>query len=333
MTASRKYSSEKQEFSLGPYQFCRDAREQLVQVPAGPDLIGYLALDVNRNQFAQVRLLKSADNGKRALYKDFWRQQTGEKSSAIHPKVLAYGEEETIPYYICNLPEAEPIALFSERNGPIPPENAVRLVLNFIHSLKDQKSISPGIHLIHPDMLWITGGASDPEIILGDFHPIPFPDAEVKNAALCSDLLKFLSGNPPFMEWFQDLMELIDKGPGTINHLTGLLQSAADSHPAEPFWTEFNKPCPILHQLISPEEVVPIPLRPIPCDQKRFWPSKRMLGIAAGTLLLLTLAFKGLPSLNADKSPATVETKPKIQEPAPQLAIDQEFTEKAAPLN
>ncbi|MDF1816304.1 MAG: hypothetical protein P1V20_29160 [Verrucomicrobiales bacterium] len=337
MTTTKKHSNNGT-FELGHYRFHRDERQQLVFLPSAPGLEGYLAFDLKENNFVQVRLLKTPDTDTRATFKEVWKSIREKNDCTICPEILALGEEENVPYYVSTLPAGEPVSFFVKRGGPLPPEVAVKLVLRFIRSLKAQNPVSYETFGMSPEAVWITRSSEEPRLILGDFSPVPVNSAEAKNAHLCLDLLKFLSGNPPFNEVFQDLIMSVEKGPQTMGYLLSKLEDYQEANPAATFWTDFNQPNPILHQLVPPEVAIQTAV-PSPdseaiagtSHERPLWQYIAGIGLAAVAFGLLALA--GLVFLTRDEPvPDSVvynepvdETpvSPVVEPPKPENEIEQ----------
>ena len=113
-----------------------EEKNQLTFIPSGPDLDGYLTFDQEENNFVQVRLLKTEDSEKRDIYQAVWKEIRDKNDCSICPEILAYGEEDGVPYYVSSLPPGEPISFFVKRGGPVPAEVSVKIVLKFIRSLR-----------------------------------------------------------------------------------------------------------------------------------------------------------------------------------------------------
>lgn len=320
MTTTTDHSSSG-EFELGHYRFYRDDRDHLILIPSGPDLEGYLALDQKENNFVQVRLLKTQDTNKRETYKAVWKQIRDKNDCNICPEILAFGEEESVPYYVSSLPAGEPVSYFVKRGGPIPPEVAVKMVLKFVRSVRAQNPVHYEHFEMSPETLWVSRCAHEPRIILGDFSPVPRDGAEGINAYLCLDLLKYLSGNPPFNENFQDLMSSIEKGPRTLGFMANKLEDYANGNPPVDFWTEQNMPRPMLNQLVDPQVALQaaVPDPAIEGSQEKsatgpVWPHILTIGSTAVVFGILGVAGWIFMRDNKDRE-LVADTRPEITEP------------------
>lgn len=296
------------EFELGHFRFHRDERRQLVMIPSSPEMEAYLAFDMDESHFVKVHLLKNVDSEKRKLYREVWESIQQKDDCTICPVILAHGEEEDVPYYVSSLPAGEPVSLFIKRSGPLPTEVAVKIVLRFLRSLKAQNPLSYERFEMAPETLWIARGPLEPRIMFGDFSPNPGPDAEAANTHLCLEMLKFISGNPPFNEAYQELITTLESEL-SIEFAIEKMEAFLDAHPPQAFWTDFNQPDPLLHQLVPPEVAMQTSLHDRPAAEKSppdrpLW--QYVVGIGAAAALFGILGMIGLLYFSRiDKEPST----------------------------
>jgi len=246
-------------FEDSPFEFHHDSQGRLVSIPSFAELEGYLALDRKKGNFVQVRLARGASREKRELLETLWRQmELSPAVSRISPEVLYSGEEKEIPFYVSSLPPGEPLSSYIRRNGAIPVESAVALVKNWVSSMREREPFDFSLYSVPPESIWIARSSDwQPRIMLGDLLPIRHPAAENVNTLLCLDLLKFLSGNPPFDEDFQNLCDSLQAGPSTLETVRDLLEAYLATHqPDSSYWHDFNQPSPFLDQVVPPEVII-----------------------------------------------------------------------------
>ena len=235
------------------FRFSRDESRKLISIPAIPGTEGYLGVDTEEEQFVQVRLLTSQNEEERSTILDIWDglwELDGPEENSIFPEMLARGEENSKSFYVATLPEGEPVANFVKRNGPIPAEDAVSLVLRFIEALLGQVPYLANNYALLPNTVWIEKSIGEPEVVLGEITASTHQNPDGSNTELCLELLKFLSGNPPYDEDFRELCEEIAAHPKSLKRMLNLLlEYRAKFPPSEDYWMELRMPVPWLEQI------------------------------------------------------------------------------------
>ncbi|MDF1811569.1 MAG: hypothetical protein P1V20_05130 [Verrucomicrobiales bacterium] len=281
-------------FQHGSLRLLKDSCGRLVSIPTGAELEGYLAVDKESGTHAQVRFLKSEDPLLRSAYNSIWKSFLSIGHSDICPQVYGVTEYDGMPCCISELPKGEPVNHFINRNGDVPPEVAVRLILEFAKSLR---SHSPSFHrqfAISPESIWISRTKVQPKILLGEISPVRRDDPEAHNVDLCIDLLKYLTGNPAKNNRFQGLVTQLSSGPGTLEFIERLLTCYAEANPAPNYWMGFNDPESLLTRIISAEEAANRACKReeskiIETAKKTFWPALIVATVGIGAFITYCL--------------------------------------------
>ena len=305
------------------FEVARDCFDQLIKVPSGPELPGFVVQDRKGDSGLQVRFLMSPDAVSVRTHMAMWKHLRGKDGEGVFPNLLVHGKTDLIPYYISEIPEGEPVATYRKRVGPIQPETAVRLVLTFAESLRVYKSGFGQRFAISPKAIWIEKTKSQPRVVMGEISPIQSDNPEAANAALCFNLLEFFAGEQNGANGeFKNLCDTIRKGPKTLESLGTALQKYLAANLAPNFWTDYNQPIPVSRHLATPTrrsridyELAKVKLASGLRSVLGFWPYP----VGAAALLMVGITVKLTVFSNDEDTPDDSWLRP-VQQAAPQAA-------------
>lgn len=330
MSAEPQHSFEY--FQHESLRLLQDSCGRLVSIPTGSGQEGYLAVNRESGKHSQVRFLKSGDGKTQAAFRSIWNSFLKVEGSEICPQVEAVTVFDAMPCCITSLPKGEPVNHFVNRNGDLPPEVAVRLVLEFAKSIRTHNPTFYRQFAISPESVWIARTSGQPRLVLGEISPVNHPDPEAHNVELCIELLKYLTGNPLSDSRFQRLLNQLSSGPRKLEFIERSLECFAEANPAANYWMGFNDPACLLERIITAESAARLAARDaenalVETAKKSFWPALIATTIAVGAFMTFCIIkFAGDPDLQIQK----IE-KPRVQyvRQAPPVKVYQKAVQPA----
>jgi hypothetical protein len=238
-------------FQHGSHRMLKDINGRVIGIPGGPELEGYLVVDKVHGSHAQVCFLTARDLATQSSHVSLWHSFLKGGGSSICPQVLEISDFDGLPCCICSLPAGEPISYFINRNGVLPPEVAVRLILEFVRSIQNQVPNWSRQFAIAAESIWITRTAAQPKIVLGNLSPAKHPNPEIHNTDLGIELLKYLTGSPTKNKRFQALLVQLEAGSHTLESLERTLSGFAEANPPSNYWMGYNDPDSLVERTIA----------------------------------------------------------------------------------
>jgi len=240
---------------LRQFRFSRSEKGDLMKIPAGPGLQGFLVINTEQNAYQQIRLLDSNDPATRANCESIWKSIYESNDSILFPEIVDFGIDDDVYFYVSSLPNGEPIIQYIERSAPLPTTAACQLLARFVSRLRFQKKVRTDRFAIPLSSLWFDGASSGPRIIIGDINPRESTHAEAENVAMCQEVIRLLAGDPLDASYTR-LCESLEQGPRTLANLEVNLENfLKDTPPTLIFWGSHNEPRQILSPMISSREV------------------------------------------------------------------------------
>lgn len=170
------------------------------------DTIGpmYLAMDVSKGQWIQLRILGSLapqalpDAADRQVFYQYLGQVANLKHSTFPPRLGGF-EEEGVCYQVLSIPTGAPLNQLVTTATPLPARTSLTLVRRLIHSLQTLRPLGWTSLRLTPDQVWYSPEAQTATFVGFDLVPAPATadtDQETANERTLvqglSDLLYFL---------------------------------------------------------------------------------------------------------------------------------------------
>ena len=240
-------------FQHGPFRLYEDPTRQLKRIHSNPDMEGYLAYDREQHSFAQVRFVTSTDPGSQRIQETIWSHFLQAEDCEICPRILSMTRiGGRIPCCITTIPAGEPIGDFLVRNGALPAEVAVALVLDFVRDMREHKLEFHRQFAIAPESIWIVRTKNRPRIVLGELSTTKSKySPEEHNTRLCQDLLHYLSAGARPTQGFEALVQELSS-TRDLASCEKAMDLFVKTNPSANYWMGYNDPASIAESVVSP---------------------------------------------------------------------------------